>query len=250
MIGGDSRNRRSQYGKALIIRFPRRVRCGGQLTATSPEDHAGRFSAHEQHVGYRAGRFGLLPTCLLRPESSQVTASRLTNFQTRDGQVVNGALRINYRRERRLCAYWRKFRPQDTDRKANWYGWATVGKPEKTLLLTGQFLSTQATRGAWTEHTFETESGSSPYNTYPGRVSTNAASAAVCPPGFANYQYSSNNVFEKDISPSQHRLANCDSVKQTSDANRGMQMNLSRDIAMSLRDQDASLNLSGRRRPA
>jgi len=52
---------------------------------------------------------------------------------------------------------------QDTDRKR--IGTALGGQwesPEKTLLLTGQFLSTQATEGLDRNTRFETESGSSP----------------------------------------------------------------------------------------
>lgn len=119
---------------------------------------------------------------------------QVVNFQTRDGQTVNGVLRNPL--PGKSVAYapiGGSFRTQDTDRKR--YGMAAAAQWESTdhrMQLTAQFLRTLATR-SWTEHTFETESGSSEYNTYP----LGCSSATSCAPGFADYQYDSDNVFEK-----------------------------------------------------
>jgi TonB-dependent receptor len=122
-----------------------------------------------------------------------------TNYQTRDGLLTpNGQLRNQL--PGKSVAYapiGASFRTQDTDRKR--YGTDVTLEWESndhTMRLTGQFLRTLATR-SWTEHTFETESGSSEYNTYPLGCLPDAASAANCPAGFADYQYDASNVFEK-----------------------------------------------------
>jgi TonB-dependent receptor len=193
------------------------------------------------------GQFGLLADVSYSDLKVRSDGLQVTNYQTRDGQVVNGVLRNQLPDETDAYApIGANFRTQDTDRKR--IGTALGGQwesAEKTLLLTGQFLSTQATR-SWTERTFETESGSSEYDTYPAGCQPNAASAAVCPAGFANYQYGANNVFEKGyitLPGTGWRTATSGQANSPTPTG-GMQMNLTRrdryEFAVT---KDASLNL-------
>jgi TonB-dependent receptor len=140
------------------------------------------------------GTFGILADISYSDLKVRSDGIQATNFQTRDGQTVNGVVRAPL--PGKSVAYapiGASFRTQDTDRKRRGYAaaaqWESV---DHTMQLTGQFLRTQATR-SWTEHTFETESGSSEYNTYP----LGCTSATACAPGYADYQYDSDNVFEK-----------------------------------------------------
>ena len=141
-----------------------------------------------------AGTFGLLADISYSDLKVRSDGIQATNFQTRDGQTVNGVLRAPL--PGKSVAYapiGASFRTQDTDRKRRGYAAAAQWEStDHTMMLTAQFLRTQATR-SWTEHTFETESGSSEYNTYP----KGCTSASACAPGFADYQYDADNVFEK-----------------------------------------------------
>ena len=188
------------------------------LNTLKPLDHMGFHAAADVEANYSdfakkatpvgsglisntwetdAGNFGILADLSYSRLKVRSDGIQATNIQTRDGQTVNGVLRNQLPgQDVAYAPIGASFRTQDTDRKrigadlaAQWQS------PDRTMLLTGQFLRTQATR-AWTEHTFETESGSSEYNTYPAGCQPNAASAAVCPPGFADYTYNANNVFE------------------------------------------------------
>jgi TonB-dependent receptor len=193
-----------------------------------------------------AGNFGVLADLSYSDLKVRSDGVQVTNFQTRDGQTVNGVLRNQLPGQSVAYApIGASFRTQNTDRKR--IGADLAGQwqsPDRTMLLTGQFLRTQATR-SWTEHTFETESGSSEYNTYPAGCQPNAASAAVCPPGFADYQYSADNVFEKGyitLPGTGWRTATSGQPNSPTPTG-GMQMNLSRrDRYERAVTNDASLN--------
>src|SRR5882757_9070864 len=222
------------------------------LNTLKPLDHHGFHAAFDAEANYSdfakkttpvgsvllsntwetdAGNFGFLADISYSRLKVRSDGIQATNFQTRDGQVVNGVLRNQLPGQGVAYApIGASFRTQDTDRKrigsalgAQWES------PNRTMMLTGQFLQTQATR-AWTEHTFETESGSSEYNTYPAGCQPNAAAAAVCPPGFADYQYNANNVFEKGyitLPGTGWRTASSGQPNSPTPTG-GMQMNLSR----------------------
>ena len=199
------------------------------------------------------GTIGLLGDISYSDLKVRSDGIQVTNYQTRDGQVVNGVLQNQLPGESVAYApIGANFRTQDTDRKrvgsdlaAQWEN------PEQTMLLTGQFLRSQAAR-SWTEHTFETESGSSPYNTYPAGCLPNAASAADCPAGFANYQYGANNVFEKGyitLPGTGWRTATSGQADSPTPTG-GMQMNLSRrDRYERTLTNDASLNFHWKATP-
>ena len=178
-----------------------------------------------------AGNFGVLADLSYSRLKVRSDGIQATNIQTRDGQTVNGVLRNQLPgQDVAYAPIGASFRTQDTDRKrigadlaAQWES------PDRTMMLTGQFLRTQATR-SWTEHTFETESGSSEYNTYPDGCQPNAASAAVCPAGFADYTYNASHVFEKGyitLPGTGWRTATSGQVDSPTPTG-GMQMNLSR----------------------
>jgi TonB-dependent receptor len=222
------------------------------LNTLKPLDHTGFHAAFDAEVNHSdfagedtpvgsallgntwetdVGNFGVLADVSYSRLKVRSDGIQATNFQTRDGQVVNSALRNQLPGE--AVAYapiGASFRTQDTDRKriggALGVQWENPGR---TMLLTGQFLRTQATR-SWTEHTFETESGSSEYNTYPAGCQPNATSAAVCPPGFADYQYDASQVFEKGyitLPGTGWRTATSGQPNSPTPTG-GMQMNLSR----------------------
>jgi len=73
---------------------------------------------------------------------------------------------------------------------------------DRRALLTAQFLRTSS-QNAWGEHTFDTGSDLSEYNTYPAGCVQNGngpggSVRAECPVGkFQNYQYDENGLFEK-----------------------------------------------------
>lgn len=193
-----------------------------------------------------AGTFGVLGDLSYSDLKLRSDGLQVTNFQTRDGQTVNGILQNQLPGESVAYApIGANFRTQDTDRKR--VG-ADLGlqwqSPDRTMLLTGQFLRTQASR-SWTEHTFETESGSSQYDTYPNGCLPNAASAADCPAGFANYQYGANNVFQKGYitMPGTGWRTATSGQPDSPTPTGGMQMNLSRrDRYERVLTNDASLN--------
>ena len=191
------------------------------LNTLKPLDHKGfhvAFDAEANYADFRKkwspvgsvlvsktwetgiGTFGILADYSYSDLKVRSDGIQATNFQTRDGLVTsNGEVRNQLPgKDVAYAPIGASFRTQDTDRKR--YGTAVTGEWESndhTMHLTGQFLRTLATR-SWTEHTFETESGSSEYNTYPEGCLPNAASAADCPAGaFTDYQYDANNVFEK-----------------------------------------------------
>lgn len=143
------------------------------------------------------GTFGLQADVSYSETKFRSDAMKVTNIQTRDGATLpNGAVRQQLPgKDVAYAPIGANFGIQDTDRKR--FGIDVVGQWESSdhrMLLTGEFLRSHATR-AWTEHNFETESGSSEYNTFPaGCLPT--AGPANCPAGFADYQYSSDNVFE------------------------------------------------------
>src|SRR5882757_6726372 len=222
------------------------------LTTLKPLDHKGFHFAVDAEANYSdfakkttpvgsglisntwdtdAGSFGVLADLSYSRLKVRSDGIQATNIQTRDGQTVNGVLRNQLPgQDVAYAPIGASFRTQDTDRTrigadlaAQWES------PDRTMMLTGQFLRTQATR-SWTEHTFETESGSSEYNTYPAGCEPNAASAAVCPPGFADYQYNANNVFEKGyitLPGTGWRTASSGQPNSPTPTG-GMQMNLSR----------------------
>jgi TonB-dependent receptor len=237
------------------------------LNTVKPLDHRGFHAAFDAEANYSdfakkttpvgsvllsntwdtdAGNIGLLADISYSRLKVRSDGIQATNFQTRDGQVVNGVLRNQLPgQDVAYAPIGASFRSQDTDRKrvgsalgAQWES------PDRTMMLTGQFLRTQATR-SWTEHTFETESGSSEYNTYPAGCQPNATSAAVCPPGFADYQYGANNVFEKGyitLPGTGWRTATSGQPNSPTPTG-GMQMNLSRrDRYESAVTNDFSLN--------
>jgi len=145
------------------------------------------------------GTFGLLVDYSYSDLKVRSDGVQATNFQTRDGLTTPaGVLRNRLPgRDVAFAPIGASFRTQDTERKR--YGTAVAAQwesPDKTMQLTGQFLRTLATR-AWTEHTFETESGLSEYNTYPAGCLPSADSSANCPPGFTDYQYDADGVFQK-----------------------------------------------------
>ncbi|WP_445193933.1 TonB-dependent receptor [Sphingomonas sp. Tas61C01] len=147
----------------------------------------------------RLGTFGLLLDYSYSDLKVRSDGIQATNFQTRDGLTTPaGVLRNRLPgRDVAFAPIGASFRTQDTERKR--YGSAVAAQwesPDKTMQLTGQFLRTLATR-SWTEHTFETESGLSEYNTYPAGCLPTADSSASCPAGFADYQYDAEGVFEK-----------------------------------------------------
>lgn len=173
------------------------------------------------------GTFGLLADLSYSDLKVRSDAMQVTNFQTRDGQTVNGVVRSAL--PGKAVAYapiGASFRTQDTDRRRKGAALAAQWEsPDHTMQLTGQFLRTLATR-SWTEHTFETESGLSEYNTYP----LGCQSATACAPGFADYQYDADNVFEKGyITYPGTGWRTASSGQATSPTpTGGMQMNLSR----------------------
>jgi len=178
-----------------------------------------------------AGSFGVLADLSYSRLKVRSDGIQATNIQTRDGQTVNGVLRNQLPgQDVAYAPIGASFRTQDTDRTrigadlaAQWES------PDRTMMLTGQFLRTQATR-SWTEHTFETESGSSEYNTYPSGCQPNAASAAVCPAGFADYTYNASNIFEKGyitLPGTGWRTASSGQADSPTPTG-GMQMNLTR----------------------
>jgi len=177
------------------------------------------------------GTFGVLADYSYSELKVRSDAMQVTNFQTRDGQTVNGVARN--RLPGKSVAYapiGASFRTQDTDRKRNGAALAVQWEsPDKTMQLTGQFLRTQATR-SWTEHTFETESGLSEYNTYPLGCAPDVGGAPVCSPGFADYQYGADNVFEKGYItyPGTGWRTATSGQANSPTPTGGMQMNLSR----------------------
>ena len=156
-----------------------------------------------------AGTFGLLGDISYSRLMSRADAVHVTNFQTRDGGTAEAssgnAILVRNQLPGKDVAYapiGASARTQDFDRKR--FGVALAGQWESVdhrLLLTGQFLRSQAT-SAWTEHSFETTGELAEYNTYPVGCQQdpagNTPTAAGCVPGhFTDYQYDDNNVFEK-----------------------------------------------------
>jgi len=95
-----------------------------------------------------------------------------------------------------------QFRSQEYDRKRK--GIALAGQwqsLDRRATLTAQFLRTDSTN-SWGEHTFESAPDLAEYNTYPKgcQYNTNTANGqprAECPTnGFTNYKYDSSNIFE------------------------------------------------------
>ncbi len=153
-----------------------------------------------------AGTFGLLADVSYSRLKSRSDGMQVTNIQTRDDATVVAAFTadtpiIRARLPGQDVAYapiGASFRSQQYDRERT--GYALAGQWEnnaQTMRLTGQFLRSQAST-AWGEHTFETESGSSEYNTFPlGCEPNGPPTAAVCPAGFTDYEYDENNLFER-----------------------------------------------------
>ena len=106
-----------------------------------------------------------------------------------------------------------QFRAEDYNRKRRGVSLAAQWESlDRRALLTAQFLRTSS-QNAWGEHTFESASDLSEYNTYPagcqfntngpvtivnGVPSTTATTRAECPVGTTqNYTYDENNLFQK-----------------------------------------------------
>jgi len=98
-----------------------------------------------------------------------------------------------------------QFREEDYDRKRTGIAFAAQWESlDRRALLTAQVLHTASSNG-WGEHTFETASDLSEYNTYPAGCQQNGnapggQTRGECPIGsLQNYTYDSNGVFEKGL---------------------------------------------------
>ena len=182
------------------------------------------------------GRIGLLADVSYSRLKSRSDGIQVTNFQTRDASIVNGApgatapvcrnpLPSNTNTtglppagsctstgvggpdgfaDLLPLAYapiGGSFRTQDYDRTRKGLALAAQWQSlDQRATLTGQFLRTDS-RNKWGEHTFETAGDLADYNTYPAgcqynQNASNGQPRAQCPVGFKNYQYDANNVFE------------------------------------------------------
>ncbi|RST32119.1 TonB-dependent receptor [Sphingomonas ginkgonis] len=180
------------------------------------------------------GRFGLLGSVSYSRLKSRSDGIQVTNFQTRDGTIVqgangggsvcrqplpsntdtqgfptgcgvNGPAGANGFADNLPLAYaplGGQFRTQDYDRIRRGFAAAAQWESlDRRATLTLQFLRTDSSN-KWGEHTFESAPDLSEYNTYPlgCQYNTNGSNGqprAECPDGkFTNYNYDSNNVFE------------------------------------------------------
>ncbi|HEY0028158.1 MAG TPA: TonB-dependent receptor, partial [Allosphingosinicella sp.] len=168
------------------------------------------------------GTFGLLGSFAYSQVKSRADGMQVTNFQTRDANIVTQAFATNQIRRNRLpgtetCAIpspaaggptsesgvrctafapiGATFRTQEFDReRAGYAGAAQWQSNDRSMLLTAQFLRSDA-RQRWNEYTFETAGDLSEYNTFP--VGCNNQNAQSCGgANFDDYEYDEDNVFE------------------------------------------------------
>jgi TonB-dependent receptor len=183
------------------------------------------------------GRIGILADLSYSQVYSRADGVRISNFQTRDGQIApasnsnapicrnplpsntdvqhlppsgscatTGAAGADGFADLFPVAYapiGGQFTSEQFNRERT--GIAIAGQWEsldRRALLTAQFLRTDSTN-RWGEHTFESGSDLSDYNTFPAGCQQNGdnpqgGARAECPVGsLQNYTYDSNNVFEK-----------------------------------------------------
>jgi TonB-dependent receptor len=185
------------------------------------------------------GRFGILADFSYSQVYSRADGIRISNFQTRDAQIApasnsnapicrnplpsntdvqhlppggscsfTGAAGADGFADLLPLAYapiGGQFTSENFNRERTGVALAAQWESlDRRALLTAQFLRTDSTN-RWGEHTFETGSDLSDYNTYPAGCQQNGNNPqdgprAQCPVGsLQNYTYDANNVFEKGI---------------------------------------------------
>ena len=185
------------------------------------------------------GRIGLLGSASFSQIRSRAQALNISNIQTRDNTLAvqsnststlvcrnplptdsdtmtlppsgsacgtastPGADGLADLADRRFAPMGGKFGEETYNRKRRGVSFAAQWESlDRRALLTAQFLRTSS-QNAWGEHTFETGSDLSEYNTYPAGCVQNGngpggSTRAECPVGkFQNYQYDENGVFQK-----------------------------------------------------